>query len=134
MADNGDLAVELQKIYDSEINVEISWFWDGGMNLRLGDEMNGFLAEETVPSVAEIIPWLQEAIAQFFPESAYANSLSPETRERASQKVFRTPSVGASVTCPHCGAPNASRGFDELFIFVCDHCGQSVEVQQPKIQ
>ena len=40
-----DLASELQKIYDSEINVRISWLWDGGIDIRLGDEMNGFLAE-----------------------------------------------------------------------------------------
>ena len=45
-----DLADELQKIYDSEINVTISWFWDGGIDVRLGDEMNGFVAEETVKS------------------------------------------------------------------------------------
>ena len=25
-----DLATELQRIYDSEINVEIAWLWDGG--------------------------------------------------------------------------------------------------------
>jgi hypothetical protein len=40
-----DLAVELQKIYDSEINVRIGWFWDGGIEIRLGDDMNGYLAE-----------------------------------------------------------------------------------------
>jgi hypothetical protein len=34
-----DLAVELQKIYDSEINVEIGWFWDGGIEVRLGDTL-----------------------------------------------------------------------------------------------
>jgi hypothetical protein len=31
----------IQKIYDSEINVRISWLWDGGIDLRLGDEVNG---------------------------------------------------------------------------------------------
>jgi hypothetical protein len=30
-----DLAAELQKIYDSEINIELSWFWDGGIEVRL---------------------------------------------------------------------------------------------------
>jgi hypothetical protein len=43
-----DLAAELQRIYDSEINVEIGWFWDGGIDVRLGDKMNGYLAEENV--------------------------------------------------------------------------------------
>jgi hypothetical protein len=62
-----DLAAGLQRIYDSEINAEIGRFWDGGFTVRLGDKMNGFLAEEDVNSVAEILPWLQEAIARFYP-------------------------------------------------------------------
>ncbi len=49
-----DLAVELQQIYDSEINVRIGWFWDGGIEIGLGDDMNGYLADETVRTVAEI--------------------------------------------------------------------------------
>ena len=82
-----DLAVELQKIYDSEINVRIGWFWDGGIEIRLGDDMNGYLAEETVSVVAEIVPWLQEAIAHFYPESSYALSLGSELRERATRRL-----------------------------------------------
>jgi hypothetical protein len=70
-----ELTAELQRIYESEINVEIGWLWDGGIDVRLGDRMNGFLAEENVGSVAEILPWLQEAIAHFYPDSAHARSL-----------------------------------------------------------
>jgi hypothetical protein len=47
-----NLAVELQNIYDSEINIRIGWLWDGGIEVRLGDEMNGFLAEENVAQSA----------------------------------------------------------------------------------
>jgi hypothetical protein len=39
-----DLATKLQKIYDSEINAEISLLWDGGIDVRLGDRMNGYVA------------------------------------------------------------------------------------------
>jgi len=135
LTDPANLAVELQKIYDSEINVEISWFWDAGIDIRLGDKMNGYLAEDSVRSMAEVVPWLQEAIAHFYPESAYARSLSPEIRDRASRQVFRPPSVGVQVVCPHCGAPHAAPpGMDELLQFVCMHCGSSVEVKAPKIQ
>lgn len=45
--------------------------------------MNGYLAEETVPLVFEIVPWLQEAIAHFYPDSEYAKSLEAEIRERS---------------------------------------------------
>jgi hypothetical protein len=65
-----DLATELQSIYDSEINVEISWLWDDGVEVRLGDRMNGHLAEATVPSVAAILGWLQEAIRALLPRSS----------------------------------------------------------------
>jgi hypothetical protein len=129
-----DLAHELQKIYDDEINVRISWFWDNGIEIRLGDEMNGYLAEENVPTVAEIVPWMQEAIAHFYPESPYAASLSSEIRERAASRLFRPPKIGARVICPHCGAPNSAPEMDELFAFVCTHCGESVEVQPLKVQ
>jgi hypothetical protein len=43
-----DLGAELQKIYDSEINGRIGWFRDCGIEIRPGDDMNGYLAEETV--------------------------------------------------------------------------------------
>ena len=62
---------QLEKIYDSEINVSISWFWDGGINLTLGDEMNGYTAETSVETIAEIVPWLQNAIAKHYPRSQY---------------------------------------------------------------
>src|SRR6476469_2537437 len=103
-----DFAIELQKIYDSEINVEISWLWDGGIDVRLGDKMNGFLAEENVVSVADILPWLQEAIAHFYPESTYALSLDPEIRGAGRQAHLSPAQTGAQMICPHCGAPNAS--------------------------
>jgi hypothetical protein len=105
-----DLAAELQKIYDSEINVRVSWLWDCGIDVWLGDEVNGYVAEETVPDASEIVPWLREAIAHFCPASTYAASLSPEIRDRAAVRLFRAPRIGARVNCPHCGAPNAVTG------------------------
>ena len=93
-----DLATELQKIYDSEINIRIGWFWDCGIEVRLGDEVNGFLAEEHVQLVVEIIPWLQEAIAHFYPDSDYARSLSPELKERSRHRLCQPPKVSGQVT------------------------------------
>ena len=81
-----DLATELQKIYDSEINIRIGWLWDGGIEVRLGDEMNGYHAEETVKSISDVLPWLQEAVAHFYPDSTYAKSLDPELRTDAASR------------------------------------------------
>src|SRR6267378_1156277 len=80
---------ELQRIYDSEINVRISWLWDGGIDVRLGDEMNGYLAEENVASTGDIVPWLQESIAHFYPHSTHANSPIRQMREPATLSLFR---------------------------------------------
>jgi hypothetical protein len=130
-----DLADELQKIYDSEINIEVSWLWDGGIEVRLGDRLNGFLAEANVPSAADIAPWLQEAVAHFYPESTYAQSVSVEVKERAPRQIFSPPLSGAQVMCPHCGAPNPNLGrMEEIIAFVCSRCGAGVEVEPPKVQ
>jgi hypothetical protein len=39
-------SIELQKIYDSETNIRIGWLWDGGIDVRLGDEVNRFPTDE----------------------------------------------------------------------------------------
>ena len=54
--------------------------------------------------MTEIVPWLQEAIAHFVPNSFYAASLSAEIKESAKSPVPAP--IGASVICPFCGAPN----------------------------
>lgn len=129
-----DLAAELQIIYNSEINIEIGWVWDGGIEVRLGDKINGFLAEENVNSVSAIVPWLQEAIAHFYPHSQCAASLDAEVRERAALQVFSPPRTGARALCPHWGAPQASPGLDELIAFTCPRCGNFVKVEPRKVQ
>ena len=51
-----NLVDELQRIYDSEINIRISWLWDGGIDVWIGDDLNGYVAQDTVASVADVIP------------------------------------------------------------------------------
>jgi DNA-directed RNA polymerase subunit RPC12/RpoP len=131
----GDLAEELQKIYDSEINVRISWLWDGGIEVWIGDDMNGYLAQDSVSSAAEIVPWFQEAIAHFYPGSTYARDLPQGVKERAKSRIFIPPQAGAQVRCPKCGAPHAAPpGMTELIGFTCPHCGSAVRVGPPKVQ
>jgi hypothetical protein len=90
--------------------------------------MSGYLAEETLTSTVEIIPWLQEAIAHFFPTSAYASTLDAEVRKRGADRIFHPHEFEPPLYAPHCGASNASPGFDKLMIFYCGRCGHSVEV------
>jgi hypothetical protein len=132
-------SAELQRIYDIELNVSINWVWNGGIDVRLGDTSHGFLAEENVSSADDIVPWLQEAIAHFYPDSTYAKSLNADVHERAQNRVFRvfTPlQAVAQVRCPNCGAPHTGPppGTTEVFGFVCAQCGLPVEVKLPRVQ
>jgi hypothetical protein len=71
-----DLEDELQKIYDSEINVRIDSFWDGGWRVALGDEMNGIIRPDWDScDLEEVLPSLQELILKHYPYSTYAKSL-----------------------------------------------------------
>src|SRR5215510_4444027 len=65
------LEVELQKIYDSKIDVFISWTWDGDIDIAIGNDCVGIHREGIVRTVDEIVPWLQNAIAKHYPESKY---------------------------------------------------------------
>jgi len=66
---------ELQKIYDSEINLSISWEWDGGIVIRIGDEMNGFSEPIGVDKMSEIVPKLREVLKEEAKSSTYVKNL-----------------------------------------------------------
>jgi hypothetical protein len=55
------LETELQKIYDSEINITIS-IGGEGILVALGNDFTGFAAETKVRAAREILAWLQKAI------------------------------------------------------------------------
>jgi hypothetical protein len=61
-----------QRLYDSEINFSITTFWDGGFTVKIGDDMNGFAAEETVRTYAEALEWLDATARARYPRSRYA--------------------------------------------------------------
>lgn len=84
-----DLALILARLYRSEINCSISTEWDGGWDVKLGDEMNGWKAETTIDcptadvsrhrtvedvaaGIAEVARWLDAQARQHFPLSEYA--------------------------------------------------------------
>lgn len=62
----------LQDLYDSEINVSISTFWDGGYQVKLGDDMNGFKASWTIERWGQVEPWLIEQAIEHYPSSMFA--------------------------------------------------------------
>jgi hypothetical protein len=62
----------LQRLYDSEINFEVSGFYDAGFDVRLGDHLNGFLVKDKVETWAEAETWLREQALAHFPDSKFA--------------------------------------------------------------
>jgi len=51
---------KLQAIYDAEINLNLSWFWDAGVNVVIGDNVNGYRALNNLLTVKEAIDWAYE--------------------------------------------------------------------------
>lgn len=87
----------LARAYKSEINVEISTFWDGGWDVKLGDPMNGYLAETTIlpeatanagfgPYAVEdiaaglerVADWFDAMIREHLPQSFYVTGETME--------------------------------------------------------
>ena len=71
----------LDDLYASEINVEISWLWDGGIdvkvsrrdiNVKLGDPLNGYDARGKAKSIIEAAVWLRDKACQHYPDSEFA--------------------------------------------------------------
>ena len=51
--------------------MSIYWMWDTRFDLKLGDELGGFVEEGQVRSMVDIVPWFQGAIAKHYPTSQY---------------------------------------------------------------
>ena len=62
----------LQALYDSEINFGISCFWDGGFDVSLGDDMNGYKDVTNVDSIESAAYWLGVTAIKYYPQSKFA--------------------------------------------------------------
>lgn len=68
----------LTKLYDSEINYQMSTYWDGGIDVKYGDEQNGFKEEATFQEktssddlIASVM-WLSMQALKHAPSSTFA--------------------------------------------------------------
>jgi hypothetical protein len=74
-----DLQRVIAELHDSELNVGMQTFFDAGVRIWFGDEMNGREAEATLTprqeawrDDASLAHWLHETALRLFPESDYA--------------------------------------------------------------
>ena len=64
----------LADLYNSEINWTISIFWDAGYRALLGDELNGFVCEESFPSFDQAVDYLKHEALRRYPQSQFAKN------------------------------------------------------------
>ncbi len=64
----------LQALYDSEINCKLAWFWDGGINWYLGDELNGYKAQGYSLTLREAVSDLSQAAIKQYPNSTFTKN------------------------------------------------------------
>ncbi|MGH6982047.1 MAG: hypothetical protein ACREFC_12650 [Stellaceae bacterium] len=62
----------LQELHDSGINASVATFYDGIFFCRIGDSVNGYLAEANLGSWAESVRWLEETASRIYPDSEFA--------------------------------------------------------------
>jgi hypothetical protein len=79
----------IQRLYDSEINltVQFSSFYDGGFTVKIGDELNGFRAEDQVQRWSDVEKWMRMKAIELYPDSKFARAEmrgaeKPKARER----------------------------------------------------
>ena len=73
--DRPDLGTIIAALHDSEINGEVSWFYDGVWRVKLGHEQNGFVAEAMVSSPQEAAEWLRANAVRRYPASEFPKRL-----------------------------------------------------------
>jgi hypothetical protein len=67
-----ELGTVIDALYESEINCSIASAWDNGFTVKLGDEMNGFVAEKDCRTSSEAAMFLDDAAHQHYPDSTHA--------------------------------------------------------------
>jgi hypothetical protein len=81
----------IEALHDSEINVGMQSFFDCGLQVWIGDEMNGIRAkgranrgtDKAWPDDGAVALWLHQAALSLFPQSGYAMRYGRDTRELA---------------------------------------------------
>jgi len=66
-----DYIKELQKIQDSEINFVINCFWDAGFSMAIGDDMNGYIWNESFEDLKTGIKVMIKKVKELYPKSYY---------------------------------------------------------------
>lgn len=99
---------ELHKLYDREINFEISCFWDAGFRIRLGDRINGFIDEDdSYYDIGEAISALCRMAEKHYPKLGNLTTVAPDWPTACDKCGGKMGPLGTN--CFDCGWEPASR-------------------------
>jgi len=70
-----NLIRELMRIGKSEINFSISYFYDDMWIFKLGDELNGFIWDESFKDIVSGVNRLIKEVIKQYPDSDYVKDL-----------------------------------------------------------
>jgi hypothetical protein len=90
------LEMELQKIYDSEINITIR-IRRRDILVALGNDFTGFDAKGKVSRMSDVLPWLQRAIHEGYRASKYQRAAKSEHNHL--REPFRSRKGTAAPVC-----------------------------------
>jgi hypothetical protein len=82
-----DIEIVMNRLYKSEINSSIGSFWDNHWDVKLGDEMNGFVAEGNFRTLDECADFLDREARKHYPDSAYALGRLEHERRREANRL-----------------------------------------------
>ena len=61
---------KIQYVYDLELNAVITWFFDAGFEVSIGDDVNGWIeTADGFRTFDEAADWLYQRALEMFPES-----------------------------------------------------------------
>lgn len=64
MSEIKDFLKDMEDLYIHETNFRISCFWDGGFDVVIGDDMNGYIWEDSANTLFEAIMLLKNKIRE----------------------------------------------------------------------
>jgi hypothetical protein len=71
----------LQRLYDSEINIDIRLLPNGTFEAKLGDACNGHVAEKTFTNWQDLLRWFRDQAVIHFPASVFASEETGKSRD-----------------------------------------------------
>jgi len=61
-----------KQLYESEINLQFGWFWDAGFDIKIGNDMSGYVAEFNSYNLDECEEWIVDKVIELYPNSKFA--------------------------------------------------------------